>query len=302
MLTSAPLVSVVIPAYNAEAHVTAAVDSVFAQSFRDFELIVVDDGSSDSTAARLGVYGDSLRCIRQPNAGVSRARNRGIEESRGRLVAFLDADDVWLPEKLGKQTSRLRAQTDCRACYTAVTVADVALRPMEVESTPPSEVTALNLLLRGNIVPGSASSILCARALFAETGGFDPHLSLCADWDMWLRLAARTRFAAVDEPLVVYRRTPGSMSRNARVLERDTLALLAKAFSDRDAPFQGMRARVYGYQYRVLSGSHLHSGLYRDALRCLMHSLLNDPRQALYALALPARAVQRRFATPSRGA
>jgi hypothetical protein len=103
-----------------------------------------------------------------------------------------------------------------------------------------------------------------------------------------LRLAALTRFAAVDDPLVVYRRTSGSMSGNPRVLERDTLALLAKAFSVRNAPGPGGRALVYGYRYRVLSGSYLHAGRYRDALRCLVRSL-RTIRGRPSLLALPAR-------------
>jgi len=290
---TAPLVSVVIPAYNAEAYIEAAVESVLAQAFRDFELIVVDDGSTDSTAVRLGAYGDALRCLRQPNGGVSQARNRGVEASRGRLVAFLDADDVWLPEKLGMQTSLLESRIDCRVCYTAATVADAALRPIAVDRISENLVTTQHILLRGNVVPAGGSSVLCERELLRETGGFDPSLSLCADWDMWLRLAARTRFAGIDDPLVLYRRTPGSMSGDPRVLERDTLTLLDKAFSELDAPGPGLRARVYGYQYRVLSGSYLHFGLGRDALRCLVCSLRYDPSQALYALALPARAVRR---------
>jgi glycosyltransferase involved in cell wall biosynthesis len=293
MTTPAPLVSVVIPAYNAEAYIGAAVDSVLVQSFRDFELIVVDDGSSDSTASRLGGYGDSLRWIRQPNGGVSRARNRGVESSRGRLVAFLDADDVWLPEKLGRQASLLGSRSECRACYTAATHTDGALRPIAVERCTEGTITTLNLLLRGNMVPAGGSSVLCERELLMEAGGFDPGLSLCADWDMWLRLAARTRFAGIDDPLVYYRRTPGSMSGDPRVLEKDTLALLTKAFSERDAPGPGTRARVYGYQYRVLSGSYLHSGHYRTALRCLARALRHDPRQAFYAFALPVRAARR---------
>lgn len=294
-MTSTPLVSVVVPAYNAETYIDAAVHSVLVQTFRDFELIVVDDGSSDRTASRLMAYGDSLRCLRQPNGGVSRARNRGIEASRGRLVAFLDADDAWLPGKLARQTSTLESQGDCRACYTAATVTDASLRPTTVERSPDGSVTVLNLLLQGNLVPGGGSSILCERNLLNETGAFDADLSLCADWDMWIRMATRTRFAAVDEALVLYRRTPHSMSANPFMLERDTLALLAKTFSDRGVPDCGIRARVYGYQYRVLSGSYLHAGLHRDAMRCLMRSLRHDPRQALYALALPARAVNRRI-------
>ena len=301
-MTPAPLVSVVIPAYNAEAYIEAAVDSVLAQTTRDIELIVVDDGSSDSTATRVLSYGHALRCLRQANGGVARARNRGVEASRGRWVAFLDADDVWQPEKLESQTSLLGARSDCRACYTAATVADATLRPIEVDRRPDGTATTTDFLLDGNVVPGGGSSMLCERELLVETGGFDPDLSLCADWDMWLRLAARTRIAAIDQPFVVYRRLPGSMSRDPTLLERDTLALLAKAFSQRDAPDRSVRVRAYGYQYRVLSGSYLHAGLYRDALRCLVRSIRHDPRQVLYALGLPARAARRRLAAPSHGA
>jgi hypothetical protein len=288
-----PLVSVIVPAYNAIDYIATAVDSVLAQTFRDFELIVVDDGSSDGTASRLGPYEGALHCVRQANGGVSSARNHGIRKSRGRLVAFLDADDVWLPEKLDMQLRALRDQPSCRACYTAATVGDATLRPIAELRCPDGEVTVRNLLLRGNIVPGSASSVLCERDQLVEAGGFDPSLSLCADWDMWLRLAALTRFAAVPNPLIVYRRTPGSMSRNVRVLERDTLVLLAKAFGKRDALTADTRARVYGYQYRVLAGSYLQARLRGDALRCLLLSLRHDPRQALYALALPIRAARR---------
>jgi glycosyltransferase involved in cell wall biosynthesis len=291
-----PLVSVVIPAYNAEAYIEASVDSVLAQRFRDFELIVVDDGSSDSTAGLVGAYGDALSCIRQANGGVSRARNRGIEASRGHLVAFLDADDVWLPEKLERQVSLLKRRSDCRVCYTSATHTDPALRPIAVERCAEGRVTTSNLLRRGNLVPAGSSSVLCDRDLLMETGGFDPGLSLCADWDMWVRLVGRTPFAGIDDPLVLYRRTPGSMSADPRVLERDTLALLAKAFPGPETP--ATRARVLGYQYRVLSGSYLHTGLYRDALRCLGRSIRHDPRQALYALALPARAVRRSVQSP----
>src|SRR5436190_1570422 len=100
-----PQVSVIVPAFNAGRTISAALASVFAQTYRDFEVIVVDDGSTDDTAARIAEWGDRVLYVRQPNGGPARARNTGIGRSRGRLVAFLDADDVWLPEKLERQVA-----------------------------------------------------------------------------------------------------------------------------------------------------------------------------------------------------
>lgn len=290
-----PLVSVVVPAFNAQAYITTAVDSVLAQTLRDFELIVVDDGSSDGTATALEVYGDALRCLRQANGGVSRARNHGIAESRGRFVAFLDADDAWRPSKLEKQVATLLDRPGCRACYSAVYLADERLSVLGEQRSEEGVVQRDNLLIKGNIVTGSASSAICERTLLGEVGGFDENLSLCADWDLWIRLSARTTFAYVDEPLTVYRQSAGSMSRNPRLLEQDTLALLHRAFSGPNPPALRTRVQALGRQYRILSGSYLHAGAYRDALRCIILSVRNDPRQALYGLALPSRALGRHF-------
>src|SRR5512139_2667017 len=109
---AAPTVSVVVPAYNAAWCVRKAVDSVLAQDFRDFELIVVNDGSTDDTLAVLRGYGDAIRVVDQRNGGMSNARNAGIRAARGEFLAFLDSDDWWLPGKLGRQVALLRARPD----------------------------------------------------------------------------------------------------------------------------------------------------------------------------------------------
>lgn len=298
MAITAPVVSVVIPAHNAEPFIGAAVDSVLGQTFRDLELIVVDDGSTDGTAARLQAYADArLSCVRQDNQGVSRARNRGMAESRGRFVAFLDADDVWQPAKLDRQLQALDRRQQCRACYTTAVLTDARLQPFGEQRTVEGSVTLRNLLIYGNLVPAGASSVLCTRGALDEAGAFDASLSLCADWDLWLRMAERTCFACVDEPLVLYRCLTHSMSRNVHVLERDTMAVLNKAV--RGLPEPRLRRRVYGHHYRVLSGSYWRGHALRDSLRCLSLALRHDPRQLLYALALPARVMGRRGAATS---
>jgi glycosyltransferase involved in cell wall biosynthesis len=291
-VTEEPLVSVVIPAYNAAAFIKTSVESVLRQTFRDFELIVVDDGSKDATLDMLAPYGDRIHRLRQANAGVSRARNQGVARARGRWVAFLDADDVWKPTKLARQIEELHRRPECGACYTAILVADEQLTPLLEQRSERGGLERADLLVKGNLVTGSASSVACDKELLIRVGGFDEGLSLCADWDMWLRLASTTRFAYVDEPLVLYRRSPGSMSSNPTVLERDTLRLLEKAFQDRPAQV-GLRSKAYGRQYRVLSGSYYHARRYSDAVRCLMNALRHDPTQSLYAAAMPLRALRR---------
>jgi glycosyltransferase involved in cell wall biosynthesis len=291
-MSAEPVVSVVIPAYNAATFLATSVESVLRQTFQDFELIVVDDGSTDGTADVLAAYGDRVQCLRQPNGGVSRARNTGVARARGSWVAFLDADDAWKPTKLARQVDELRRRPDCGACYTAILVADAQLIPLLEQRSERGGVERADLLVKGNLVTGSASSVACDKGLLTQMGGFDERLSLCADWDMWLRLASTTSFAYVDEPLVFYRRSSSSMSTNPTVLERDTLLLLEKAFRDRSAE-TGLRSKAYGRQYRVLSGSYYHAGLYADAVRCLARAVRHDPSQALYAVATPVRALRR---------
>src|SRR6185369_14122248 len=108
-------VSVIIPTYNSARFLTDAIDSVLAQTFKDFEVIVIDDGSTDETESLMHKYGSAVRYIRHENRGVALTRNRGIDESRGRYVAFLDADDVWLPHKLDRQLTALRGKKNFRA-------------------------------------------------------------------------------------------------------------------------------------------------------------------------------------------
>src|SRR5262249_23742907 len=117
-----PEVSVVIPSYNSAKYLRDAVDSVLKQTFRDFEVVVVDDGSTDDTQAVICRYVSSVRYIRQDNSGVADARNRGIEASRGHYIAFLDADDTWLKHKLEVQLTELKKKPGYRACYTAFMV------------------------------------------------------------------------------------------------------------------------------------------------------------------------------------
>jgi len=291
-----PEVSVIIPTYNSARYVAEAVDSVLRQSFDDFEVIVIDDGSTDDTQSVMSRYGSPVRYIRQKNGGVSRARNRGIEESRSRYVAFLDADDTWFPNKLEKQMAAIRNQPSHRACYSAFLVVDSCLTPIEVNRSK-RHLTALeDLLLYGNVV-GTPGTVLCERGLF-DRGGFDPELSQCADWDMWVRLAVETDFLYLNEPLICYRQHDANMSRNAPLLERDSLIVLEKGFGMTDLP-QSLLSRkqeALARNYMVLAGTYFQARRYSDFVRCATKSIAMDFRQAGYLAAFPFRIAARLMA------
>jgi glycosyltransferase involved in cell wall biosynthesis len=292
----ASTVSVIIATYNAAEYLIAAVESLLAQTSFPLEIFVIDDGSTDDTSAIMEGYGPPVRYIRQDNAGVAAARNRGIAESRGRYVAFLDADDLWEPTKLERQLSALDcAGSSCRACYTGYLAVTADLVPLRMHRTPCSGSMLSDLLTVGNVV-GTPSTFLVEREVLLDRGGFDPALSTCADWDMWLRLATVTDFAYVDEPLVRYRVHGTNMSRNVPLLERDTLLMLEKAFAMPNLPsaLHDRRRATFARNYMVLAGSYFQAGFYGSFARCAAHALLLDPRQAAYLMAYPVRRLARR--------
>ena len=289
-----PTVSVVIPTYNAARYVVAAVDSVLGQTFRDVEVLVVDDGSTDRTEAVLSRYGKAIRYVRQENSGVSAARNRGIQESTGPYVAFLDADDTWFPEKLDRQVGALQTSGGIRACYSAHVISTEALTPLTVRRTVRRGSTLEDLLLRGNVV-GTPSGVLCDRSLFSICGSFDLNLSQCADWDMWIRFATTTEFLYVDEPLVMYRRHGSNMSADPALLERDSIRVLEKGFGLPSVPrvVGGARRVAFARNYMVLAGTYFYAHRYRDFVRCLVRAVLLDAGQLGYVTAFPWRLAAR---------
>jgi glycosyltransferase involved in cell wall biosynthesis len=289
-----PEVSVIIPAYNSARYLQEAVDSVLAQTFDDFEVLVIDDGSTDDTEAVMRRYGAPVRYIRQRNGGVASARNRGIQEASGRYIAFLDADDTWYANKLGRQLAALEQHPDARFCYSAFTVVDSQMRELFVRRSDRRGSAVEDLLTRGNVV-GSICTVLADRSLFAAAGGFDPALSQCADWDMWVRLAVHTEFLYIDEPLVTYRHHGDMMSRDPALLESDSVRVLDKAFAMSSvAGVQRVRrSAAFGRNYMVLAGTYFQQRRYSDFLRCAARALILDIKQFGYLAAFPARRLSR---------
>lgn len=287
------LVTVIIPTYNSAQYLSAAVESVLQQTFKDFELLIIDDGSKDNTSELAKTFSDKVRYIYQENAGVSEARNHGIKVSKGKYVAFLDADDTWLPTKLEKQIDALRNNSEYKFCFSDFVGVNQNLQPIEMKRGRLVDSAIKDLLLRGNVV-GSICTVLCERELFDKVGGFDPKLSQCADWDMWIRIATLTDFLFIDEQLVTYRQHDSNMSRNAILLEQDSLSVLEKGFSMDGVPkeIKNKRRVAFARNYMVLAGTYYHSKLYKHFLRCAALSIKLDIKQMSYLLAFPFRSIK----------
>jgi glycosyltransferase involved in cell wall biosynthesis len=263
---STPLVSVVIPTYNRAAFLAEAIRSVLAQTCADLELIVVDDGSTDHTAAMVRDIGDPrVHLISIAHSGLpARGRNAGVERARGRYVAFLDSDDLWDSSKLDDQLAALSERRDCRWCHTGGRCIDEAgaLHPRWPKERLASEGWILEALFRRH--EGiNTSSVLVDRALLMDVGGFDETFVRGEDYDLWVRLALRSPIACVRDARVGRRihttgqfvgtgrerlRTLGRMARSAPSWRLRSLA--ARESVKVGAAYVSWRAR--GWLRRIL--------------------------------------------------
>ena len=209
-----PLVSIVIPVYNGERFLRESLESVFAQTFQDYEVLCVDDGSTDGSPALLKEYGARVRVIRQANAGQSAARNAGVEAAVGRFVAFLDQDDRWYPSKLAQQVATLNAEPDVVLVHCNYDKMDSSGHMLAAGVALAERASALASPL-GRLV-GEAlifpSAMLVRRDVFQRVGGFGPELRGYEDFDLIARLKLEGRFVLVPESGMAYRVHTGGFS------------------------------------------------------------------------------------------
>lgn len=238
-----PTVSVIIPTYNSASLVTAAVESALAQTAPPAEIIVIDDGSTDDTRERLSNY--RVRYLHQQNQGVAAARNLGLHNATGELIAFLDADDVWHLRKLELQIAAIEANPN------------LVLLGTHVFDWPAEQPTDVNragvirpmpwrkLAVKNHLV---TSSIIVRRTVLNEVGDFDTALQGPEDHDLWLRIAQAGSVAILDLPLTGYRQLPGSLSRQATTMRAGMRQILRKL--DQRQAWAGnrwLRRKAYGY-------------------------------------------------------
>jgi glycosyltransferase involved in cell wall biosynthesis len=222
-----PLISVIIPTYNRALWVVEAVESVLAQSFKNFELIVVDDGSTDETVARLAPCRTRLLYDFQDRAGVSAARNRGLELASGQWIAFLDSDDLWLPAKLEAQVDFFDRNSEAEICQTE----EIWMRngrrvnPRPRHRKPSGQIFEPSL----SLCLVSPSAVMLKKTLIDRTGRFDPQLPACEDYDLWLRISCRKPVYLIDQALVIKRGGHADqLSRSVPALDRYRIQALVK--------------------------------------------------------------------------
>ncbi len=279
---SSPLVTAVIPVYNGEHYLPAAVRSVLGQTYQPVECIVVDDGSTDGTRATCSGFGTAIRYIEKPNGGVASARNVGVAQARGEFVAFLDADDAWLPDKIEKQMEVVRTSPEAGMVYSGMYIADEDLQPVARMDPAPPEVALRNtLLLEQPFATGIGSTALLPVSVFRGVGGFDERLSTSADCDLTCRVARQYPLACSPEPLACYRRHGSQMSVSLRALEHDMLLVFEKLFCHGQLPADllPLRRRAYANLYFMLATGYRTSDRGR-ALRYLLLALTRHPRRA----------------------
>lgn len=289
-------ISVVIPCYNACRYIGAAIRSVMLQDWPDLELIVVDDGSTDGSADLVARQFPWVNLLRVSNGGVAAARNIGIAHARGEWIAFLDADDIWLPEKLSHQWQLLGTNTGARMCYTAwQTWASAEPEPGPEVREPLEEIASDSERWAGPsgwIYPDLlldcvvwTSTVLAHRSVFDATGVFDAQLRIGEDWDLWLRASRVTPILRVPKPLALYRMHPTSITK--AVPDTNYKSLVVSRAIDRwgyGGP-DGRAARpsdVHRSQARTwsdIAGACLLAGQTQRALEAAMASVRTFPRQ-----------------------
>lgn len=238
-------VSIIMPAYNPGRFIEPAIRSVMAQTYPDWELLVVDDGSSRDLSY-LAKLDPRVRCIRQTNAGPAAARNRGMAESTAPYIAFLDADDLWLATKLRKQIEAMQADEQIGLSYTQFEKISADDQPLGTGFA--AGVDSYCRLLTGSVI--LTSSTVIRRSCYEAVGGFDPQFRGPEDWDFFLSVVRKFKPRFLDEKLVQYRIIPGSLSRQGYPVYRQAREVLKKhlrlSAADKDqaavaAARQGMR-------------------------------------------------------------
>ena len=241
-----PEVSVIIPTYNRAWVLREAIDSVLAQEFKDFELIVVDDGSTDNTGEILDSYEQGIIVVRQSNKGVSAARNRGITKAAGRLVAFLDSDDLWLPRKLSSQVDFFNSNPAAVINQTE----EIWMRN-KVRVNPKTRHHKFSGMIFERSLAlclVSPSAVMMKRSLFDEVGVFDENLPACEDYDLWLRISCLYPVHLIDTPLIMKRGGHADQLSKASGLDKFRIQALKKIIESGQLEPDPYRAAVRALQ------------------------------------------------------
>lgn len=269
-----PTISVIVPAYNAEQTILETIASLRWQTFSDFELIVINDGSTDRTLDRLNTVRDArLKIFSYENAGVSIARNRGLQHATGDFITFIDADDLWTSDKLELQLSALKQCPQAGVAYSKTYFMDEPGKTFHVDNLPLPEGDVYARLLTKNFLLSPGSNPLIRRQALESVNGFDSNFTHGEDWDLYLRLASQWEFVAVQQPQVFYRQSSTSASSQVEVMEQSSLKVIEKAFQAAPLTLKPLKKQSLANLYRFLAHLYLSRCIERDRLNLAAQKL-----------------------------
>jgi len=281
MNTDRPLVSAIVPVFNAERYVREALDSVLGQTYPALEVVVVDDGSTDRTAEIVRAYGDRVRFLQQANKGPAAARNLGLANARGRYIGFLDADDQWLPDKVERQVGLLEANPDLGACYGALVYfneqGEIASLTHQAVPTPSGWIFEDILTHPGFI---GIDTLMIRRDCLDRVGPFNEDLRTAEDTNLTLRLARHWPFGYLPGPVARYRVHSQSLTQQAGIPRGTIRSLdhLVSLYPDlRPSRNRAMR-KAYALRHMDMCDLALHRGTRKDARRHGLRAVSYAPK------------------------
>ena len=276
-----PLISVIIPAYNAAKTIERTLQSALAQSYPNFELLVIDDGSEDATLEVVSRFHDPrLQVFACEHQGLAASRNRGLARACGDYCALLDADDLWTVDKLASQLKAMQQHPEAALAYSWTNYIDAQDQVIRRGTYIAAQGNVYGQLLEVNFLE-NGSNPLIRRSLLDEVGGFDCELVNAADWDMWLKLAARYPFVCVAQPQILYRVSVNSVSANLQGMETCCVQILRRNFDNAPTAIQPLRSRCFSNFYLYLTLRALETSQSRrsslQAMQYLIKAIRHDP-------------------------
>jgi len=270
-----PKVSVIIPTYNRENYICNAIDSVLNQTYRDFEIIISDDGSTDNTKKVLKKYNNSIKYYYQDNGGEASARNFGIKLASGEYIAFLDSDDIWLEQKLEKQMDYIE-KTNADLVYCSMFIMEKGIIDYKKKKPANPAISFLDLLLGGKSI--TTPTILAKKQCMQNIGLFDETFKLACDYEMWLRFSLVYKIAFINQAFAIYRRHSDNLSINSNRLKftQTGIRIFKKLLMNPNVNKNLVRKKL-SLEYYSLSMGLYEEKRYKEATVELKNSFLVNP-------------------------
>ena len=253
-------ISVIVPVFNGELTIQETINSILNQTFEDLEVIISDDGSTDSTLEIVkNIFDSRIKILSYPNAGVSASRNRGISQAKGEYISFMDADDLWTPDKLEFQWQALKNNPQAAVAYSWTDYIDESSNFLKSGRRIKVNGDAFSKLLVTNFLENGSNPLISKEAL-EKVGGVDESLTAAEDKDMWLKLSVDYEFVCVEKPQILYRKSINSLSSNLKNMEATSLRVIERAFSYPKAKkFQHLKKQTVSNFYKYLTFKSIES-------------------------------------------